>query len=132
MKGFRMAGWRVLVLGMGVMLSFVFLGSGCVSTRIDWESRVGMYTYDQAVLELGPPDRSETLSDGTRVAEWLTRRGTAGGYADVYYGAPRPYPYRRGYYYPPLYYYDPPTPAYFIRLVFGVDGRLQDWKRVVR
>jgi hypothetical protein len=47
--------------------------AGCKSTpRIDWDSRVGHYTYDQAVLDLGPPDRETTLSDSSRVAEWVT------------------------------------------------------------
>ncbi|MCL4177279.1 MAG: hypothetical protein KJ072_05990 [Verrucomicrobia bacterium] len=121
------------VIGLGAMLVLVVLWTGCVSTKIDWNSRLGIYTYDQAVVELGPPDKSATLSDGTRVAEWLTRSGSAGGYSDMYYyGGPRPYPYWRGHYYPPVYHYDPPTPAYFIRLIFGADGRLTDWRRVAR
>lgn len=118
--------------GPGTVMVLALLWGGCASTKIDWDSRLGLYTYDQAVVELGPPDKSATLSDGTVVAEWLTRRGTGGGYADIYYGAPRPYPYWHGYYYPPVYYYDPPTPAYFIRLVFGADGRLTEWRRVAR
>jgi len=49
-----------------------FAATGCQSTpKIDWNSRIGNYTYDQAVVELGPPDRSTPLSDGKLVADWI-------------------------------------------------------------
>lgn len=38
---------------------------------MDWNARVGNYTYDQAVIELGPPDKTATLSNGQTVAEWI-------------------------------------------------------------
>ena len=101
---------------------------GCASTKIDWNSRVGVYTYDQAVTELGPPDKYAKLTDGTVVAEWMTRRGYSAGSVSMFYGYGYPY-----YYHPwPHYYYEPPSPDYFIRLTFGPDGKLQSWKRVAR
>ena len=52
------------------MLSFIF--AGCKSTpKVDWNSRIGNYTYDQAVAELGPPDKTAKLSDGKTVADWI-------------------------------------------------------------
>lgn len=49
--------------------------AGCASTpKIDWSQRIGNYSYEQAVLDYGPPDKSEVLSDGTRVAEWIQHR----------------------------------------------------------
>ena len=46
---------------------------GCNTTKpIDWNSRVGSYSFDQAVSELGPPDKQTTLSDGKLVAQWVT------------------------------------------------------------
>src|SRR5262245_31305974 len=49
---------------------------GCATApKIDWNSRIGNYNYDQAVLEMGPADRSAALTDGTKVVEWLTARG---------------------------------------------------------
>ena len=48
---------------------------GCKTTKpIDWNSRVGAYTFDQAVTEFGPPDKQTTLSDGKLVAQWITHR----------------------------------------------------------
>ena len=48
---------------------------GCKTTKpIDWNSRVGIYTFDQAVTEMGPPDKQTTLSNGKLVAQWVTHR----------------------------------------------------------
>jgi len=47
---------------------------GCSATsKVDWNRRVGLYTYDRAILELGPPDKQASLSNGQTVAEWITR-----------------------------------------------------------
>ena len=62
----RLVGLGVLL----VLLSSVF--TGCSSTpKVDWNSRIGNYTYDQAVTDLGPPDKTAKLSDGKTVAEWV-------------------------------------------------------------
>jgi hypothetical protein len=59
---------------------FSLLVTGCKTTpKVDWNSRVGSYTYDQAVAEMGPPDKQAKLSDGTTVAEWITHRSGGGG-----------------------------------------------------
>lgn len=104
------------------------LFAGCSTPKVDWQARVGRYTYDQAVLELGPPDKQATLTDGTRVADWVTRRGgveTVGVGPFAGYG---PYCYRPVY---PAYvnYY---VPDYFLRLIFDPENRLQGWKKFAR
>ena len=49
----------------------------CTSTpKVDWNSRVGSYSYDQAVVELGPPDRMTEISEGRKVADWVTGRSS--------------------------------------------------------
>jgi hypothetical protein len=54
--------------------------AGCKSTPpIDWNSRVGTYTYDQAVTDLGPPDKQAKLDDGKTVAEWITHHSGGSG-----------------------------------------------------
>lgn len=103
--------------------------AGC-ATKIDWNSRVGLYTYDQAVTEMGPPDKSAKLTDGSTVAEWLAYRSN--GYSQVQVvGA---YPYRRrGYFYAPSYVVSS-EPGYerFLRLTFDPEGRLTAWKNVTK
>ena len=74
MKTGPAAMWSSLVtLAFGALVV-----AGCATTKpIDWNSRVGIYTFDQAVTELGPPDKQAKLSDGKTVAQWITHR--AGG-----------------------------------------------------
>lgn len=58
---------RLKILLLAVLLA------GCATHRIDWNARVGSYTFDQAVAEFGPPDKQAKLSDGRVVAEWISR-----------------------------------------------------------
>ena len=110
-----------------VMLASLLVG--CATTpKIDWSSRVGSYTYDQAVLEFGPPEKNAKLADGTVIAEWLTRHGYTRVYTGFAYGYPG-YPY----YWPPYPSYDDIyMPDYFLRLTFGPDGKLKAWKKFAR
>ena len=124
MKHFAMArGWFLVVA--------VVTLAGCATNKINWEARIGEYTHDQAVIELGPPDKEAKLSDGTVVAEWLTRRGRTMAYTTGpgYYG----YPYWPGYYYGGFYpTYIQSGPDYFVRLTFGPDGKLAAWRKLAR
>jgi hypothetical protein len=64
------------ILASLVVLFFIAAAGGCKSTpKVDWNSRVGNFTYDQAVVELGPPDKSAKLSDGSTVADWIKHSG---------------------------------------------------------
>jgi hypothetical protein len=47
--------------------------AGCATQNADWNRRVGNFTYQQAVGELGPPASQETLPDGHVTAEWVSR-----------------------------------------------------------
>ncbi len=118
------------VLGrFAVAAALAALLAGCATQKIDWAARVNNYTYDQAVMEFGPPDRQAKLQDGTVVAEWLTRRGYR--YAHPIGGFYGPYgPWYYGPFYPS--YIDTYTPDYFMRLVFTPDGKLKDWKKFAR
>src|SRR5947209_6029496 len=100
-------------------LTLSFLVTGCASQKIDWAPRIGNYTFDQAVLELGPPDKQARLQDGTTVAEWLTRQGYAYAYPGFGYGY---YPYSFGGPIAPAYM---ESPNYYLRLIFGPDGKLK-------
>lgn len=96
--------------------------AGCATQHVDWAGRVGHYTYEQAVLDMGPPDKQAKLADGTVVAEWLLNRG----YTYVY-GAPGPYgPFWGG----TASAYT--TPSMYMRLTFGPDSQLTAWKKTYR
>ncbi len=95
---------------------------GCATHRVDWAARIGHYTFDQAVLEMGPPDNQAKLTDGSIVAEWLQYRGTT-----YVYGSPAfPWPYYAG------TTIAQTTPSSYLRLTFGPDGQLKAWKKVYR
>ena len=112
-----------------LLLTLILGAWGCASTKFNWDQHLGTLTYDESVLELGPPDKQATLKDGTIVAEWLTQRsrhyatylGGYGAYRYACYGvalAPT--------------YVDSYSPDYFLRLTFGPDGKLQRWKKLHR
>ena len=114
---------RIIAL---VAISILF--AGCIiGPKIDWPGRIGNYTYDEAVLEFGPPDKSAKLTDGMVVAEWLTQRGEIIAAAEPYM-------------LPPGCYFGPATPMYsetyvpaqYLRLTFGADGKLKAWKKFAR
>ena len=126
-----MLNFRAVFRG-GPLVGLILLLVGCATSRIDWTSRIGIYTYDQAVLDLGPPDKYAKLQDGTVVAEWLTRRGYSSVYAPFaysYYPWSGPYGYYGGY---PPYYINSYSPDYFLRLIFGPDSKLRDYKNLYK
>ncbi len=109
-------------------LSIVPLLAGCARQPVvDWQARVGLYTYSQAVADVGSPDKTAKLSDGATVADWQLR-GNGASYWGIGYG---PYPWSRA------YWVEPAEPGGYIgglgsgdwlRLVFGPDGKLRSYK----
>jgi hypothetical protein len=76
------------LLSLAILVLATALITGCRTTKpIDWNSRVGTYTFDQAVIQLGPPDKQTTLSDGKLVAQWITHisGGTSFGVGTGFY-----------------------------------------------
>ena len=61
------------------LIVLVFLAGGCASgpktnvKSIDWGSRIGTYTFEEALAELGQPDVMGESSEG-KIAEWVLRR----------------------------------------------------------
>ncbi len=62
-----------------LLIVLVFLTGSCASgpranlMEIDWGSRIGTYTYEEALAELGKPDVIGESSEGM-IAEWVIRR----------------------------------------------------------
>lgn len=119
---------RLLATSLGTLLLAVIL-AGCATRKVDWAGRVGSYTYDQAILEFGPPDKQAKLEDGTMVADWLTRRGYHSGYlTGGYYGHGGPWIYAP--YSGP--YLETYSPDYYLRLTFGSEGKLKSWRKFAK
>lgn len=117
-----------VALGLSLVLALGAPLAGCrTRPKVDWAGRVGAYTYDQAILELGPPEREARLQDGTRVCEWVTQRARA---SSLVVGATG---WGWGYgWYPGPVVVDTYAPEYSIRLTFGPDDRLTAWKKIVK
>jgi hypothetical protein len=96
--------------------------TGCATPRVDWAARVGHYTYNQAVADLGAPEQQEKLADGSAVGEWRTDRGYSYTHSNTS---------REGPYYP-SYSTTYTAPSQFVRLTFGPDGQLTTWKKLYK
>jgi hypothetical protein len=109
---------RYAILGLFSMLLFA---AGCATTdnKAAWNSRIGNYTFDGAVLDYGPPDKVASLTDGTKIAEWLLQRGRNYGSMS---GGPGHW----------MSYNEVQTPDYFLRLTFTPQGQLKEWKKLAR
>jgi hypothetical protein len=101
--------------------------SGCASKpKADWNARIGMYTYDQAVTDLGPPDRSTKLADGTIVADWYQKQNSQVTFnlGTGFYGSHSAVGVGQSVGSGPS--------AQYLRLTIGPDGKLSKWERVNR
>ncbi len=97
------------------------LATACTTPpKIDWDARVGNFTFDQAVQEMGPPEKKASLTDGTLVADWLVMRGRSN---PIYHSFPDGRVIRTE---------GARDPDRLLRLAFAPDGKLKEWKRVWR
>jgi hypothetical protein len=65
---------KVLSLA-GLFLAAGFIAGCRTTTAVDWNSRVGHYTMNRALVELGSPSKQTRLSDGRTVDQWITLHG---------------------------------------------------------
>ena len=125
---------RWILYDYWLFLLIALLFAGCqTSPKLDWQSRVGEWTYNDVIKDMGPADKCETLSDGTKVAEWLLQKGTTvpryevvGYYDDFFY--PNFPPYNRSLIRPrtfQAYRADVHFPDRFVRMIFKPDGKLE-------
>jgi len=99
--------------------------AGCASTpKVDWNSRVGTFPYDQAVAEMGPPDKIAKLSDDSTVAEWFIKRGSS-----VSFGVGTGF-YSGGSSVGVGQTVTTSPSGEYLRLTFGADSKLTKWERV--
>jgi len=116
--------WLLARLFPAVLL---VLSPGCTSTpKPDWNQRIGNFTFDDAVHELGPPVASTKLEDGSTVAEWFLGHGPqlSFGFGTSSYGGGGAVGVGTS--------ISPPPKGRFLRLTFGPDGKLQRWEKITR
>ena len=103
-----------------LFVAVVFIVGCATAPRVDWQGRIGKYTYEQAVTELGPAAKVMNLGEGRREAQWLIEPGTlwvTNPSLDARYASPQ--------------YTDPgprrDVPPRYLHLIFGPDGKLAAW-----
>jgi hypothetical protein len=105
----------------------VMVNPGCASKpEPDWNQRVGNYTYDEAVRELGPPVGSTRLQQGTTVAEWFLKYGAqmSFGFGASSYGGGGGVGVGQSVTTAPK--------GHYLRLIFDSEGKLQKWEKFKR
>src|SRR3974390_1796076 len=110
-----------------LLAALILINPGCASTpKPDWNQRIGNYTFDDAVRELGPPASSIRLQDGSTVTEWLLKCGSqmSFGFGTGAYGGGGAVGVGQTVSAPPK--------GHFLRLTFGPDGKLQSWEKFKR
>ncbi len=106
--------------------------AGCASRpkldpNTDWNSRIGSYTYDQAVAELGKPDAISESNEG-KTADWILKRGSqfsfGYGVGQGIYGAHSAAGVGVG------TSISPPPHGEYLHLTFDKEGKLTSWSKV--
>ena len=104
-----------------LFLAIVFIAGCKTAPQVDWNSRVGAYTYNQAVADMGPPTKQSKLSDGKTVDQWITLHGSngfdMGGFNNSNYGMGAGQSIAQSY------------KDHVLELTFGTDGKLVSWAK---
>ncbi len=104
-------------------LLVVGLLMGCSTASVNWDKRVGVYSWQDALTELGPPARVADLAGGVKAAEWITPRTTGLPTAASTHSSLRAASIDAS----PNY--GNTAPDKVLRLSFTPDGKLIDWDR---
>lgn len=102
------------------LLSLLLLTNCTTPPKVDWDARVGRFTFDEAVRELGSPQKSTVQADNTKVADWLAARGRS---APTFHSMPDGSVLRTE---------GAPGMDQLLRLTFTPEGKLSSWKRIWR
>ena len=110
---------------LAVLLLTAALIAGCATAPpVDWNSRVGHYTYAEAVKELGPPNREIRLSNGAIEFKWFQPYNGAGSAnATAGFGPGMSYNNMNNI---------GPEPSFgdrYLQLTFDANGVLTDWSK---
>lgn len=105
-----------------LFLAIAFIAGCKTMPQVDWNSRVGTYTFDQAITEFGQPAKQAKLNDGKTVDQWITLHGSngfsaGGGYGNGNYGMGGSQNLGQTY------------KDHVLELTFGPDGKLVSWAK---
>jgi len=115
------------------LILWILLDGSCVyGPRVtvqdsEWGARIGKYTYQEALAELGEPQMIGESSEG-KIAEWVLRQSMpfsiGFGFGGVGYGHHSSTGVGVG------TSVSPPPSGEYLRLRFDLDGNLAEWTKV--
>ena len=125
---FAMRKWSLFALLLTISIGMV----GCASRpkidpNINWSERIGNYTYEHAMAELGPPAVVGESAEG-RSADWIVKRspnmsfgfgvggGSYGSHVGTGVGVGTTV--------------SPPPRGEYLHLSFDAQGKLKSWSKV--
>jgi hypothetical protein len=115
-----------------LFIVLVLLAGGCASgTRVivadsEWSSRIGTYTYEDALAELGEPNAIGESTEG-RIAEWVLRQSPGFSFGFGFGGGS--YGHHLGTGGGVGATVSPPPGGEYLRLRFDQDGKLVEWTK---
>ena len=123
----------IMKLRCSLLIVLVLLTGGCSSGTkaavkdIDWGSRIGFYTYEDALAELGEPDVIGQSIEG-KFGEWVLERSPnvsfSFGFGSIGFGPHTSAGVGVG------TTVSPPPSGEYLHLRFDNDGRLVEWTKV--
>ena len=115
-----------------LIIVIILLAGACASTPeiavsdAEWKGRIGAYTYEQALAELGPPNVVGESGEG-KTAEWVIRQSPATsfsfGFGGASYGGHSSTGVGAG------TTVSPPPSGEYLRLRFDKSGKLAEWTK---
>ncbi len=116
-----------------LIIVIILLAGACASSPkinvsdAEWKGRIGTYTYEQALAELGPPNVFGESGEG-KTAEWVIRQSPATsfsfGLGGASFGGKTATGVGAG------TTVSPPPSGEYLRLRFDKSGKLAEWTKV--
>jgi hypothetical protein len=117
----------LLLIVLALLVWSCASGTKATVQNIDWGSRIGTYTYEEALAELGEPDVISESSEG-RIAEWVLRQSPNVSFSFGFGGAS--YGHHTGTGVGVGTTVSPPPSGEYLHLKFDKNGKLSEWTRV--
>jgi hypothetical protein len=102
-------------------------GTKATVQNIDWGSRIGTYTYEEALAELGEPNVIGESAEG-RIAEWVLRQSPAVSFGFGFGGGSFGHHSATGVGVGTSV--SPPPSGEYLQLKFDKNGKLTEWTKV--